>query len=1027
MKSTKRILALVLALVLLLTPMVSVSAAEATGEDTLYYFDLEAFLNELPSSQVQYDYYKLVTALQGLVNRDKPQLFFKSFNNGVPKKYGYHVDEFWLENITDKESGYGELAAGGDLADYKIVKVKSFWKLLSMFSEYYNGLVVWDANLPSTANVAATIAGVENLLPVRFSKAATDLYVHLMQNGFSKDDIKRDLTGLFSGEGYIPTLGSSVPGAKLEYTTTPSTKSQKTDPYIWAKMFYLDTGLTHPLHMTYSVDAITQAKNTWEQTAEAAAKGEEAKPELAGEIISVYIPETMAPGEVRKFSMTFQNVGTSDWSESTFDRFALTNQLDVFGLYKDSEATKWDTGDRNRIKLTKTVASGDTYQVVGYIKAPKQEGTYTLSLSMEREAVGSISPKYSAKITVKKGGGLSAEDKYVPYEPMFTVDYTTAAKDASIVKVGVGESVAAGSTGKAQVVVKNVGTEAWDSSYALQYTVGSADAKTIAVSGTVASGKTCTFEVPYTAPASGDMSIELQMVNGSETVGSGYTCSVAATGSGSAAESLAAQIVSISAPSVLDGGAKAEAIIEVLNCGTSAWDSTIKLVDTASKGVMSAAGLEGDDKALINSISVEDGITVNPGDSYRFHFDMHSYTNNGTKKVYLLPQTSTVLKLQVQSGTKALTETVDVGFTVLEPCETEQTVYMDASEAKMTGKEYTATMISAAMPKTMEVGELVPIRLTLKNTGTATWTSNVSASSDYLRMAFRGAQNGFGFITNKETGAGDVGDKNRIAIAKGVKVKPGDVYTFTAWLKAPAEAGTYDVKVDGHNDHKQAWVLAEKTFTIKVVDSANLSLSEVEEAQLLALEPEMEVKATTDNIVFHSSADVTTEQYKAVIMSGNVKQTVGVGEKFPVSFTVKNIGTETLKSHLNAPNKPESLRLAFLGNATQFNSANKPQLQPTSVLDANGLMADKFFVLSDSSKTVANEAPWIGAANSEYTRMDLPLGKTFASGESYTYTGYFVAPSKPGTYTIQLVALADGVSPWRSATENLTIKVEKAS
>ena len=82
-------------------------------------------------------------------------------------------------------------------------------------------------------------------------------------------------------------------------------------------------------------------------------------------------------------------------------------------------------------------------------------------------------------------------------------------------------------------------------------------------------------------------------------------------------------------------------------------------------------------------------------------------------------------------------------------------------------------------------------------------------------------------------------------------------------------------------------------------------------------------------------------------MSGNVKQTVGVGEKFPVSFTVKNIGTETLKSHLNAPNKPESLRLAFLGNATQFNSANKPQLQPTSVLDANGLMEDDTIVYRD--------------------------------------------------------------------------------
>ena len=231
MKHIKRTLALVLALVLMLTPMVSVgSAEESTGNKTLYVFELESFLNALDTEQARYDYLKFATALQGLVNREEPRLYYHSIQPGVSVAAGYDIHDYWLDKITDDQLGYGELANGGDLADYEIVEIKSFWKLVSMFEGYYNGLILWPSDQPSTANVASTIAGVENLLPVRMATGSEDLYKTLMTKGFTKDDIKRDLTGLFTGKGYIPTLGSSVPGAQVEYTNTPSTGSTKTDP-----------------------------------------------------------------------------------------------------------------------------------------------------------------------------------------------------------------------------------------------------------------------------------------------------------------------------------------------------------------------------------------------------------------------------------------------------------------------------------------------------------------------------------------------------------------------------------------------------------------------------------------------------------------------------------------------------------------------------------------------------------------------------------------------------------------------------
>ena len=95
MKHTKRLLAMLLALVLMLTPIIPVQAAADTEikENTLYLFDLQTYIHSLESTVCQYDYLKLATALQGLVNRDEPLLFFDfEEHEAYAQKYGFDMD-----------------------------------------------------------------------------------------------------------------------------------------------------------------------------------------------------------------------------------------------------------------------------------------------------------------------------------------------------------------------------------------------------------------------------------------------------------------------------------------------------------------------------------------------------------------------------------------------------------------------------------------------------------------------------------------------------------------------------------------------------------------------------------------------------------------------------------------------------------------------------------------------------------------------------------------------------------------------
>ena len=208
------------------------AAAQGQEGPPIYLFDL-TYLHQLDIANDQaqreelWDTVHLVAALQGLANREEARLYVRFI---LP------WDDYWWEKLT---------APGAWLDGRPVTRVETLDELLTLFADVYHGVVLYDPQVPSTSNVASTIAGVEDLLPVRYDPAEGTLYSRLVAGGrlpVQRRLLNEDGTPLFTGRGAIP--GSA----------TASTGTSKCDPYIWAKERYLDTGLCSPTRMAYYID-----------------------------------------------------------------------------------------------------------------------------------------------------------------------------------------------------------------------------------------------------------------------------------------------------------------------------------------------------------------------------------------------------------------------------------------------------------------------------------------------------------------------------------------------------------------------------------------------------------------------------------------------------------------------------------------------------------------------------------------------------------------------------------------------------
>ena len=277
------------------------SAATAHLAGPVGIFDLRYTLDydyaDPAQRKLAWDDCHAVATLQGIVNRDAPRLYIhyimttkpakdakpaKGAPKTAPQAAERDVDAYWW----NKYSQPGEWLDGCQTVTYKTIE-----DLVAAYRSFINGVVLYDPNVASTSNVASSIAGIENLIAIRYDPSPTSLYTRLV---LSPDGprlpvkvrlLNPDGTSMFTGTGTIPpapdTLGNAgVPPADegrpdsrpilplatchlpLRATARPSTGSAKCDPYIWFIENYLKKGKCNTAFAGYYIDQFwLQAKS----------------------------------------------------------------------------------------------------------------------------------------------------------------------------------------------------------------------------------------------------------------------------------------------------------------------------------------------------------------------------------------------------------------------------------------------------------------------------------------------------------------------------------------------------------------------------------------------------------------------------------------------------------------------------------------------------------------------------------------------------------------------------------------------
>ncbi|MDR0328150.1 MAG: hypothetical protein LBI05_07645 [Planctomycetaceae bacterium] len=221
---------------ILLTWILYIGQSVAQTEEPIRLFDLRYTLRSdlsVPEKLHEtWDHAHAVATLQGIVNRGKPRLFIFFVETG-----DRCIDEHWW-NLYRKPGKW--------LADRETETLSNIVDLVTAFRNDIEGVVLYDPNVASTSNVASAIAGIENLVAVRYDPHPDSLYSQIVLGGPQLPVkirlLNEDGTSLFTGSGKIPG------------TDRDSTGSLKCDPYIWYIEHYMKAGKCNPEFGAYYVD-----------------------------------------------------------------------------------------------------------------------------------------------------------------------------------------------------------------------------------------------------------------------------------------------------------------------------------------------------------------------------------------------------------------------------------------------------------------------------------------------------------------------------------------------------------------------------------------------------------------------------------------------------------------------------------------------------------------------------------------------------------------------------------------------------
>ena len=214
-------LLLALALIASCKPEYKISARELPElpEGAVLWLDLTrwngASTKDTTEMKRMWDALHLSATLQGIVNREAPVLYLDYVNAD-----GFNTDEYWW----DKYSAPGEWLDGKER-----VTIYDPVKACDILRDRIEGMVVYDPKIPATSCIASMVAGVENVVAVRYDPSPGSIYNRMMEREYP------------------------VKVWLVEQDGTSKFKS-KTDAYRWAIDQYLKPGKCNTEYAGYYID-----------------------------------------------------------------------------------------------------------------------------------------------------------------------------------------------------------------------------------------------------------------------------------------------------------------------------------------------------------------------------------------------------------------------------------------------------------------------------------------------------------------------------------------------------------------------------------------------------------------------------------------------------------------------------------------------------------------------------------------------------------------------------------------------------
>jgi hypothetical protein len=707
-----------------------------------------------------------------------------------------------------------------------------------------------------------------------------------------------------------------------------------------------------------------------------------ARAQDAAQLVGHTLPAAMTCGEVRSVSVTLLNSGSTTWL-----RYGPQGGYKL-GAIDDSDPFRSDW--RVWLPTGVTVAPGQVYTFNFTLTAPQQEGVYLSDWRMVHEGVAWFGPIAQRSISVGCGGEVDA---------------------AQVVSHTLPASMLCGQTATASVTLRNVGTTTWSRYGSLGgYKLGAVGESDpfhpgrvwLPVGVEVAPNQTYTFTLDLTAPqVAGDYPTDWQMVHEGVAWFGGIAARTVAVSCPSAVD--AAQLVSHTLPATMQCGETRQATVTMRNSGTTTWSRY------GTQGGYKLGAVGDADPFHPGRVWLPAGVEVAPNQTYTFTLDLTAPQQAGS---YLTDWR------MVHEGVAWFGAIAARNVAVACP------VAVDASQ-----------VVSHTLPATMQCGETRSVAVTMKNTGTTTW-------SRY------GTQGGYKLGAVDDT---DPFHPGRVWLPVGVEVAPNQTYTFAFDLTAPQQAGSY--LTDWRMVHEGvAWFGATAARTVAVACPVPVDAAQVESHTLPAT---MQCGETRQAAVTMKNTGTTTWSRYGT-QGGYKLGAVGDSDPFhpgrvwlPVGVEVAPNQTYTFTFDLTAPQQAGSYltdwRMVHEGVGWFGATAARTVAVACPEVDAAQLVAHTLPAALECGEsrsvtvTMKNTgtSTWrrygalggykLGAVgDSDPFRADhrvwLPSGVTVAPNQTYTFAFDLTAPQTAGTYLTDWRMVHEGIG-WFGPTAARSVAV----